>query len=81
MTKEEILKMLKAGQTPQQIVMNYLQNNSSNNPTLSNLLTLAQEGKQADVEQIARNLAQQRGIDYDKAFSEFQSFLGILTKR
>ena len=80
MTREEILAMLKQGQNPQQIVMNYLQQNP-NNPTLSNILNLAQQGKSADVEQIARNLAAQRGIDYDKAFSEFKNFLGVPQSR
>lgn len=76
-TKQDILKLLQTGINPQQIVMGFLQKNSAQNPMMSNLLTLAQQGKEADILTIAQNLAKQRGVDFDKAFEEFKNFLGV----
>lgn len=81
MTKNDIIQMLKQGQSPQQIVMNYLQNNNTNSPVLSNLLALVQSGDMKSAEQVARNMAAQNGVDLDKALAEFQSFLGAKGKR
>jgi hypothetical protein len=37
-----------------------------------NLLSLAQQGKTTDIEQIARNICAQRGVDFDKEFTAFK---------
>lgn len=58
------LEILKAIKNPQQYVMNQLANN--NNPVLNNMVQLAQQGKTQEVEKIARNLCQTKGIDFDK---------------
>ena len=42
-----------------------------------NLLNLAKNGRSADIEQIARNLAKQKGIDFDKEFAAFKEMLGL----
>lgn len=81
MTKQEILMMLMSGQSLEQIVMNFLGQNATSNPLINNMLTLAKGGDSTQLEQIARNLAAQRGIDFDKAFGEFQSFLGAAINR
>ena len=76
MAPQQILQMIRMGKNPQQIVMNYLSQNS-NNPMLANLLSLAKQNKTQDIEQVARNIAKERGIDYDKEFSAFKNFLGV----
>jgi hypothetical protein len=38
----------------------------------ANLLQLMQNGNFGDIESIARNLAKERGIDFDKEFSAFK---------
>lgn len=38
----------------------------------ANLLQLMQNGNFEDIESIARNLAKERGIDFDKEFSAFK---------
>lgn len=58
------LDILKAIKNPQQYVMNEIAN--QNNPILNNMIKLAQEGKNQEVEQIARNIMKSKGIDYDK---------------
>lgn len=75
-TQEQLIQMIKAGQNPQQIVMSLLSQNA-NSPMFANLLQLAKDNKIADVEQIARNLAKERGLDYDKEFGAFKQFLGL----
>ena len=42
-----------------------------------NLLSLAQQGKTADIEKIARNICAQRGVDFDKEFTAFKQSLGL----
>ena len=72
-----IIQAIKNGQNPQQLMLNIMKNNLSQTPLGANLYRLAQEGKTSEIERIARNLAQQRGIDYDKAFPAFVNQLGL----
>ena len=48
-----------------------------NTPMGANLLSLAKQNRSADIEQIARNLCQQSGRDFDKEFNAFKQMLGI----
>ena len=72
-----LVQAIKSGQNPQQLMLNILENNMSYSPFGANLLSLARQGKTAEIEKIARNIAQQRGIDYDKEFNNFIKGLGI----
>ncbi len=69
----QLIQLIKGGQNPQQLLMSIMQNN--NNPILQNAMGMAQQGNTSGLEMLARNIAQQKGIDFDKAFSEFQSYL------
>ena len=71
----QLIQMIKMGQNPQQLIMNIFQQNVNNNPILKNAINLAQNGNVSALEMIARNLAQQRGLDFDKEFADFQSYL------
>lgn len=73
----QLIQMIKGGSNPQQLVMSILENDMKGNPMGQNLLTLIKEGRGNEVEQIVRNLAQQRGIDFDKEFPAFRKMLGI----
>lgn len=77
MNPMQIIQLIKGGQNPQQLVMQILQQQAQNNPMGANLLELVQNNKTADVEQIARNLAKSKGIDFDKEFNSFKQLLGI----
>ena len=68
----QLIQMIRNGQNPQQLLMNILQQNRNNNPILQNAMNLAQNGNTAALEMIARNLAQQRGLDFDKEFANFK---------
>lgn len=72
LTPNDLIALMKSGNNPQQIIMNYLSSSLGNTPMGKNLLTLAQAGNTKEIEKIARNLAQSRGLDFDKEFSAFQ---------
>ena len=73
----QIIMAIRNGQNPQQIVMNMLQERMSQTPMGQNLIVLAQNNQTAQIEQIARNICNQRGIDFDKEFNSFKDSLGI----
>ena len=73
----QVLMAIRNGQNPQQIVMNMLQERMSQTPMGQNLIALAQNNQTAQIEQIARNICNQRGIDFDKEFNSFKDSLGI----
>lgn len=75
MNPMDFIAMIKNGQNPQQMMLNILQ--QGNSPMSQNLFNLAQQGNTAQIEQIARNLCAQRGVDFDKEFNSFKQQLGI----
>ena len=71
-----LLKMIKQGQNPQQLMLSVLQNKAST-PLEKNLLTLAKNGQTEEIEKIVRNLyAQQGGQNFDQEFQAFNRALG-----
>lgn len=67
----QLIQLMKSGNNPQQLLMNILNRESQNNPILNNAMNMAQSGNSKGLEQLARNLAAQRGIDFDKEFANF----------
>ena len=72
---QQIAALIKSGGNPEQLMLNYLQQNS--NPITQNLLKLAQSGDGAGIEQIARNMCKSKGLDFDKEFTAFKQSLGL----
>ena len=62
----QLIQLIKGGQNPQQLLMNIIKQQGNNNPILNNAINMAQNGNVSGLEMIARNLAEQRGIDFDK---------------
>lgn len=73
----QLIQMIKNGSNPQQLMLSVLEGQISNTPMGQNLLTLAKGNQTQDIEQIARNICQQRGMDYDKEFNAFKNTLGF----
>ena len=73
----QLISMIKNGQNPQQLMMNVLEGNAANNPMGANLLNLAKGNKTKELEKIARNIAKDRGIDFDTEFKQFKQMLGV----
>ena len=59
------------GLTPQ----NILSKLNINNPILSNVINMAQNGNINGVETFARNICKQRGLDFDTEFAKFKDTL------
>lgn len=73
----QLIQMIKSGQNPQQLMLSVLQNQMKGTPMGDNLIKLAQENRNAEIEQIARNLYSQQGRDFDREFLAFKNMLGI----
>ena len=71
----QLIQMIKGGQNPQQLVMNILQQQSRNNPVLNNAMNMLQNKNTSGLQMLARNLAAQRGIDFDKEFTNLKNQL------
>ena len=67
-----IFQMMKAG--PQQFIQQMMGNNNvMNNPIARNAMQMAQKGDSKGIEQMTRNLCKEKGIDFDKSFSDFKN--------
>jgi hypothetical protein len=71
------MDQVKKGYRPEQVTMNLLESRMKGTPMGDNLIKLAREGNGAELERIARNLAAQRGIDFDKEFTAFRKKFGL----
>lgn len=76
-TPFEMLKLIKNGGNPQQLVLSMLQERTQGNPVLENLLSLAKNNDQNGIENFARNLLKENGMDFDKEFKSFRETFGI----
>lgn len=50
-----------------------MMNKLNNNPMFRDLIQKAQKGDKQSVENFARNICKERGIDFDKEFANFMS--------
>jgi len=69
----QLIQLIKGGRNPQQLIMNILKQNGNNNPILNNAINMAQNGNVSGLEMVARNLAVQKGLDFDREFANFKS--------
>jgi hypothetical protein len=44
---------------------------------MSNLLSLAKQGDGKSIENIAKNMMKEKGLDFDKEFNSFKNTLGL----
>ena len=68
----QLIQLIKSGNNPQQLILNILQQQGNNNPILNNAMNLAQGGNAQGLEMLARNLAAQKGLDFDTEFANFK---------
>lgn len=71
----QLIQLIKNGRNPQQLLMTVLQQQGNNNPILNNAMNLAKNGNISALEILARNLVQQKGLDFDQQFKKFQDAL------
>ena len=63
----QIMNMIK-NKNPQDLIISMIGNQ---NPMINNLMKLAKSGNKTEIENIARNMCKETGIDFDKEFSSF----------
>ena len=71
-----LLQAIRNGANPQQLVMGVLEGQMASTPMGKNLLQLVKENRISEIEQIARNICAEKGIDFDKEFASFKQSLG-----
>lgn len=71
-----IFQMMKAG--PQQFMQQMMSNNQvMSNPMIKNAMSMAQSGNSKGIEQMARNLCKEKGINPDDVMKQIRSNFGI----
>ena len=70
-----IFQMMKAG--PQQFIQQMMGNNNvMSNPIVRNAMQMAQKGDSKGIEQMARNLCKEKGLNADDVFNQIKSRFG-----
>lgn len=73
-----ISQMMKNGGNPQQIFQQIMGNNPAmNNPIMKNAFEMAQKGDSKGIEELARNLCKEKGINADEAIEKVRQQLGM----
>jgi hypothetical protein len=74
----KLIELIRNGKNPQQLMMHVLEDRAyTNNPVMMNLLELAKENRTSEIEQVARNLYAERGLDFDSEFNSFKQKFGL----
>lgn len=72
------IQIMQAVKNPQALLQQMMGNNQlMSNPMARNAMQMAQNGDSKGIEQMARNLCKEKGIDADKAFESIKSQLGM----
>lgn len=70
-----IFQMMRGG--PQQFMQQIMSNNQlMSNPMMKNTMQMAQQGNMQGIEQMARNLCKEKGLNADDVFNQIKSRFG-----
>jgi len=72
-----LIQMLRNGGNPQAILMNVMKQNTGNNPVLNNAMQMAEKNDYKGIEQLARNLGREKGVQVDDLFNQIKGQLGM----
>lgn len=73
----QLMNMFRNG-NPQEIVANMVKETANQgNPIMQNLSTLIENGNTQEIENVVRNIAKERGIDFDKEFNSFKQMFKL----
>ena len=68
------MQMLQGMKNPQQFLQQMMGNNSvMSNPMARNAMQMAQKGDSKGIEQMARNLCKEKGLNADDVFNQIKS--------
>ena len=72
------MQMIQAFRNPQQFIQGMINNNPAmQNPILKNALEMAQKGDRQGVEELARNLCKEKGVNPEEAIGKIKSQFGM----
>ena len=72
-----IIQMMKSG-NPQQFMQQIMGNSQiMSNPMMKNTMQMAQSGDAKGIEQMARNLCKEKGLDADEMFNQLKNSLNM----
>nr|DAI05613.1 MAG TPA: hypothetical protein [Herelleviridae sp.] len=77
MNPMQIMQMIKSGGNPQQMIMNMMKQQAGSNPVMNNALQMMEKGDNAGLENLARNLCSEKGINPDEAFNQIKGQFGM----
>lgn len=70
-----LFQMMRGG--PQQFIQQIMGNNQMmSNPIMKNTMQMAQQGNTQGIEQMARNLCKEKGLNADDVFNQIKSRFG-----
>lgn len=72
MNINQFMQLVQSQGNPQQMVMMMLENQGAKNPMFSNLLQMAKKNDIKAIEQFARNVMKEKGLDFDEEFNNFK---------
>ena len=78
--QQELLNLIKSfkNQDPSLIVSNMVNEAAQQgNPVMQNLADLIKQGDTKQIENVVRNVAKERGLDYDKEFKAFRQMFRL----
>lgn len=76
MNPMNLIQMLKGG-NPAQMLMGMLRQQSGNNPVMQNALDMAEKGDSKGIENLARNLCKEQGVNPDEMFNNIKNQFGM----
>ena len=72
------LQMIQGVKNPQQFLQQIMGNNQMmQNPMIKNTVQMAQNGDAKGIEQLARNLCKEKGINADDMFNQMKNNFGM----
>lgn len=76
MNPMNLIQMLKGG-NPAQMLMGMLRQQSGNNLVMQNALDMAEKGDSKGIENLARNLCKEQGVNPDEMFNNIKNQFGM----
>lgn len=73
----QFVSMIKGNKNPQEYVMGMLKERAGDNPVYSNLMSMINSGDTRGVESVVRNIAKEKGVDFDKEFNSFKQMFRL----
>ncbi len=72
-----LVQMLRGGGNPQAMLMNIMKQNAGNNPVLNNTMQMMEKNDYKGIEQLARNLGKEKGVQVDDLFNQIRGQFGM----